>query len=471
MKHEIIVIILCLSMVLRLPSLFEPHWYGDEEVYLTIAQSLNRGAKLYKEIHDNKPPFLYLVAAAAAGQLFWFKLITAGISLVAIGFFWLLAQDHFDRPRAIVATGIFSALNTLPLIEGNVANAEMFFVAFTLIAFVLISKNKNLFLAGLIMGLGAMFKIPALLDVGVWPLFWLITQQPNWFKKSTLLVAGALLPLAISIGFYAANGSLNNYLIAAGLQNIPYLSSWQAVNGFWGTLFGRAATAAMLVLLVGFAGRHLGKNRVLVLLWFIVTLFAGLLSGRPYPHYLLQLSPAFALLFVKTLWGKPVDRYLGLTAGLLLTGVIVLFKFYAYPVVSYYKNFLSWSTGKIDTATYYNFFNHQVNNNYKIAREVMAGSQPDEKIFVWGDEPSIYALSRRQPAGKYTVAYHIFDFRAQETTIKGLAQNPPRYIIVFLPPDQLPGLRHLLSKSYILTGSVGNAKIYRRPNMTAWNLP
>ena len=456
LKHEVLLIIMCLVVILRLPSLFEPHWYGDEEVYLTIGQSLGQGAQLYKDIHDNKPPLLYFVAWAAHGELFWFKLATSAAALLAIAFFWKVARQN------ALATAIFAGLTTLPLIEGNIANAEMFFLVFTLWGFSRLINNKNIFWSGVILGLGALFKIPAILDVGVWPLFWLITAEPGWFKKSFWLGLGAAIPLGISIIFYAAQGTLNSYLIAAGIQNIPYLSSWQAVSGFWGTLSGRALTALLLVGLIALGRKKLGERRVWLTLWFVITLFAALLSGRPYPHYLLQLAPALALLLT--------DKYLRVPALAVLAGTMILFKFNVYPVFGYYHNFLVWAAGKIDTGAYYSHFNPQVNTNYQIAREVMMGSTPKEGLFVWGNEPAIYALSRRPVVGKYTVAYHVFDFRAQAETIAALHHHPPRYIVVITSPALLPGLWQFLSESYILTRTVGNAQIYRHPNITAWNI-
>ena len=60
--HEAILIILGVVVFLRVPSLFEPYWYGDEGIYLTIGRAMRGGMELYKEVHDNKPPLLYVVA-------------------------------------------------------------------------------------------------------------------------------------------------------------------------------------------------------------------------------------------------------------------------------------------------------------------------------------------------------------------------------------------------------------------------
>ena len=55
-------LLLILVLVLRIPNLFEPYWYGDEGIYLTIGQSMNKGAKLYTEIIDHKTPLIYYLA-------------------------------------------------------------------------------------------------------------------------------------------------------------------------------------------------------------------------------------------------------------------------------------------------------------------------------------------------------------------------------------------------------------------------
>jgi hypothetical protein len=42
-----ILIPLALLTVLKLPSFFEPYWYGDEAIYLTIVNALRDGQRLF----------------------------------------------------------------------------------------------------------------------------------------------------------------------------------------------------------------------------------------------------------------------------------------------------------------------------------------------------------------------------------------------------------------------------------------
>src|SRR3989344_3742093 len=67
-KNEALAWLVVFSVVLRITSWFEPYWYGDEGIYLVLGQALRRGLVFYRDIHDNKPPLLYLLAAVAGGD-------------------------------------------------------------------------------------------------------------------------------------------------------------------------------------------------------------------------------------------------------------------------------------------------------------------------------------------------------------------------------------------------------------------
>src|SRR3990172_7191171 len=89
LSHSILGI-LALVLILRIPSFFEPYFYGDEMIYMTLGQGVRQGLTLYKDIHDNKPPLLYLTAAISE-NLFWFKTILAFWNLVTIVVFYKLS--------------------------------------------------------------------------------------------------------------------------------------------------------------------------------------------------------------------------------------------------------------------------------------------------------------------------------------------------------------------------------------------
>src|SRR5690554_2837113 len=120
-------ILLFAILVLRIPTLFEPYSYGDEMIYLALGEGIRDGLTLYRDIHDNKPPLLYFTAAVA-GNLFWFKAILAVWHLITIYLFWKLITILFpdEQKKQLIAVTFFSVFTTLPLLEGNIANAELF---------------------------------------------------------------------------------------------------------------------------------------------------------------------------------------------------------------------------------------------------------------------------------------------------------------------------------------------------------
>src|SRR3989337_2710734 len=65
-------------------------------IYLTLGEAIRRGIPLYSEIHDNKPPLLY-VMAAIAGNLFWFKALLTLWLLTTVFIFLKFTQGLFHK--------------------------------------------------------------------------------------------------------------------------------------------------------------------------------------------------------------------------------------------------------------------------------------------------------------------------------------------------------------------------------------
>lgn len=460
-RNETLVFILLGVILLRIPTLLEPYWYGDEGIYLTIGQALRQGVHLYSGIHDNKPPFLYLVAALANGYQFWFRFITLAWNVGTVAIFWRLCKKWFTSTGQVVWTTIvFALLTNLPMLEGNIANAELYFLGLTVAAFYWLYSNKSPFWGGILISFGALFKVPAVIDAAIWPLFWLAMGDKQWFKKSFWFGIGVALPLGLSFIYFASQGNLQPYLIATGIQNIPYLSTWQAPL----SLTWRAVGLVGILGVLFWFRKHLKDQAFLVGTWWAFTLFAALLSGRPYPHYLLQMAPAVSLGVAMLIWGKEKERVM--VAGLVgvLTAAVVIFQFYFYSSQKYYSNFLNWVSQGETKWEYFNNFSSDVYQNYQIAKTIALGTSPTERIFVWGDQPMIYALARRLPVGRYTARYHILDFQAQKETLAQLEQNPPTYIVSFGHEDQLEGLGSFVHSRYLQVDGLDGAAVYRLYN-------
>ena len=468
--------------LLHIPSFFEPYYYGDEMIYLTLGEGIRQGIPLYSGLHDNKPPLLYL-AAAISGNLFWFKALLALWSLVTVYGFWKLVNVLFPKKESLhkVSTILFGLLTTLPLLEGNTVNAELFMIGPIIFAFwILLSKAnnfKNLLISGALFSVAALFKIPAAFDILGIVVFWLIfikrgekvhfSDIKEFIVKCFYLFLGFIIPIGLTFIWYYFAGSFKEYLIAAYLQNFGYVSSWQrsGVQASFlvknGPLLIRAGIMFLGFGILWFFKKKLSKNFILVSTWLLATLFAVTLSERPYPHYLVQSIAPISILLGILISNKTIEQSLTVIPLTLTFFVPFYYKFWYYPTSTYYQRFINFALGKVDRQEYFNSFSPNLNTNYEIANFLAKSAQKDDRVFVWGNDSSaIYSLSKRLPPTKYVADYHIKDFSSYEETIKMLNQENPKFIVVTLNSFSFPKLSEFLSQKYYIISEIDSSQIW-----------
>ena len=140
-----LLVVLFSFFLLRLPSLFEPYWYGDEGIYQVLGMGMNQGRILYRDIWDNKPPLLYMLYALFSSDQFTLRAVSLVFGLLSIIVFFFLAKKLFysqsgGNKIAFFTTSIYSVLFGLPLLEGNIANSENFMLFPILLSGFLIVK-------------------------------------------------------------------------------------------------------------------------------------------------------------------------------------------------------------------------------------------------------------------------------------------------------------------------------------------
>ncbi|HUS52143.1 MAG TPA: hypothetical protein VMX77_01605 [Candidatus Bathyarchaeia archaeon] len=480
-----LILVFILFFFLRLPSLFEPFTYGDEGIYLTLGQAWRKGAVFYRDIHDNKPPLLYLLAGIAY-NFTNFRLILFVWSLITVFLFSKLSRILFKKNNlaAFFSTLIFVIISSVRLFEGTIGNAENFMIGTTIAGFYLLltkgfvekkkswQTNQIWFLAGILFSLSTLFKIPGGFDFAAVLAFSLIIFIEKGFKKWRLLIsrflsltAGFFLPLGLTFGYYFSQNALVQYLTAAFSQNIPYLASWVPDKPQTGGLPLPLASRGLMVLVVFSLLIIIRKRTSLVakltLLWFSFSLFAALLSSRPYPHYLLQTTPPLALSFGLIL-SRSKERLIPLLLVISIAISMITFNYWHYPTLSYYQNFYRFVLRLKAKDEYFAYFGRDAQDLYQAAGYLKTRTAPQEKIFIWGNQPSIYPLSERSPIGRYSVAYHIIDFNGYQETIAALKASPPQYLIRILSEKRLfPTLEVLIDKDYLKVKTIGEIEIYR----------
>ncbi len=446
-------------------------------IYLVLGNGIRQGLTLYKDLHDNKPPLLYLTAAIA-GNLFWFKVILAFWNLVTIYYFWKLVRHLFPKNSRLqkISTFFFAALTTLPILEGNIANAELFFIGPIIIGFwLLLSKTatfKNLFVSGVLFSIAALFKLPAAIDMGVILVYWLLTAELNFqtllkiVKKFSIVLLGFSIPILLSFGWYYLRGALVEYWLAAFMQNIGYLSSFRP-GDIQQPFFIRNLPLIIrgLIVLLGFAilfwkRNKLSKQFIFVTVWLVISLFGVTLSERPYPHYLIQALASTCIFIGILVASKTIEQMYSIIALTLVVLVPVVYNFYYYSPITQYQRFIKFSTGITNKQQYFNEFDGNTARNYKVAEFLVKSSKPTDKVLVWGDGTPIYAISKRFPPLKYVAGYHISDFSTPEQVMKSISTQPPKFVIFTPETKPFPALTNFVEQYYIPVEQIDNVKIY-----------
>lgn len=464
-------------LILRIPSFFEPYYYGDEMIYLALGEGIRQGIPLYLGLHDNKPPLLY-ITAAISGNLFIFKVVLAFWNLITIYGFWRLVKYLFPNKENLqkISTVIFGLLTTLPLLEGNTVNAELFMIGPVIFAIlILLSKPntiKNLIISGVLFSVAALFKIPAAFDILSVIAFWLIFTKwstlVQFIKKSFFLSLGFLIPIGLTFIWFYLAGSFKEYLIAAFLQNFGYVSSWRIANTPQIPFIVKNAPLLIRagLMFLGFGvlaifKNKLSKNFIFISAWLLATLFAVTLSERPYPHYFVQSIAPVSILLGILFTFKNVEQGLAVIPLMVAFFVPFYFKFWYYPTSTYYIRFVKFAVNQISKEEYLNSFSPFLVDNYKVADFLLKSSLKTDRIFIWSNDSSaIYSLAKRMPPTKYVADYHFRDFSKNEDIINILTKSKPKFIVISPNSFEFSELKIFVQNNYLLVKEIDKYQIW-----------
>ncbi len=475
-----LVVALGLVILLRIPSLFEPQVSNDEDITLVVGMAARKGLLLYRDIHDHKPPLIYLMSGIA-GSVFWFRAILFSWSLLTVSVFHHLATRLFLKQTVLAdwATIVFAVFSTIPLFEGHLVNGEILLILPIMAGFLLAwneSEVKKLrWLAwvgvGLLWSVGILIKVPAGVDlIGLFLALWITANNPRWvLSRVGLILAGVLLPVGGTILYFWAKEAVVVYISSVFLNLFPYITSWTGKSAGSSGLMLRVAFLAIWCWFIYRQRGSLVKRDVWILAWFGFSLFAALLSGRPYPHYLMQVVPAASLVALLVVQGKPKVKMFAVSAISILLLSFVGLKFWWYPIRGYYQGFISYALGQQSREKYALTLEKREEWYPKLLQMIKTTTRPDDRIFIWGNEPGIYVFSKRLPVGRFVVAYTVQEFGAYGEVLRALKQNPPKLIILVKGESEFDQLRNFISDNYIPAGDYGEASVFRRMSPINYN--
>lgn len=489
------------------------YYNEDEALYATVGGIVHDGGVPYGDVMEQKPP-VHFYFMALVFDLFGkgnmkavHVTLAALITLIALILYAILALVKNKR-AGIFAALIFSiaSFNQDPKVSLSlqIEWPMVFFTSLAVLSFFIARRRgysrKGMFLSGILFGLAIMTKQSSLFDLAALSLFCLSTAAFAGFDRRLplrslgYLLTGALAVIGSLSAYFAFKGLWNDYLYAAWLFNLRYVShlpleltvpSTALMTATSGALARNALIVffpAVLFLIYSLFVRTLselsadtyffglwaalGLAAVFAQRWQSHTYFIAvlppfcLLGGLFFEEMLekfeagrkgmLRKIPAFALLFAAVAFVYPA-------AVLMKSGRVKNFQWQAFPWLAYPPDF---KNARLVTDS----------REFKeLITYIDAHSRPNDRLFVWhawGESlrSEIYVFSRRDPATRYVNCifltgmhphyYKSIPSGALRNLMADLRKNRPAIIVDAalrdVHPEQYPEVAQYLSEHYRL---------------------
>jgi hypothetical protein len=415
---------LLLLLVLRLPSLFEPHWYSDEAGYATTAWMTTHGKVLYLTAWNNKPPLLFWIYDLAHAWLgpsqIALHLLSTLTEISALVATWFLARGRLSSRRVWAAMLLTAFFLATPILNGDLALPENFLIGFTPWAMLAVlaalrasTRSRALLLvavAGGLVGAACLIQQTALADLATAILVLLVvSRRDRWLALVMVAVTAAvgavvLAPFVAAAGMHnvifflvtSYSGYTNQSLHPSALSIVP-----RAVGG----LFLVAGTCS---------ARKWSPERLLPWVWLSALLLAYGLPNRDYLHFLLPAVPAAALLLARvgaTPWrawwsrlglaGAPLLTSAGIGAGIWLVLMMTMLAqgslFTVKLAGEHYPAFVGELTGALSPSQYVSIYDPRALAEQQAVDWVEQHHLTGQTAVVWSPDSWAYLLAGLRP--------------------------------------------------------------------------
>jgi hypothetical protein len=471
-------------LAIHLPAFAHRLLDGDEAVYASIAALMKQGGFLYAGGGvDNKPPGIFWTYAATFDFFGTYQmtavhvigqLVTAATCVVLF-----LAGRSIAGTRAGLLAAIFYGVLTA---AGNprllASNTELFMTLPLSASFLLMLRRQWLW-SGLLMVVAGAFKQVAAAEVLLLPAGLVLLEARGARTGAALrFAAGILIGLAAGAAALAVSGSLAGFW----RWTIETLVGYAESNLTIGSIATRARDSIVpfvvsnIVLWVAAGAavirwRSLWPAQRLAVAWLAVSALGAVAGGHWSWHYFIQVMAPLALVAALGVERALETRLRGWMAAGVVAGLLIpsiywsAFNFTADPLT------YDWSP--------------PIAQHQEVADYIRAHTNPNDRVFVWGDWPALYVESDRMMAGRFPGFLRGF---ARSSGLppnnwdtapdvwpelqSDLERNPPELIVdtaaagwsdfSAYPMSSFPVLEQIVSSSYHQVATVDGVVIYAR---------
>jgi 4-amino-4-deoxy-L-arabinose transferase-like glycosyltransferase len=484
--------IILLTVAIRLPSLLHPQPLDSEAMYSVVANEIVDGGRPYADAVERKPPLLFWTYAAVfkiAGKFNWKALHIVALvwTLCAMAGLYVIGRELFDRNTGLIAALFYSVFQPWGVWSNLSADGEMLMNLPIIWAWAIAFRRNSsrmrpeLFAAGALLGAAFLLKQPAAIAAVPLGIYLLL---PSYRASRSLTRTNSIIQAAmLTAGFFAALGLVTIILWKQGILHEAFywtIADHDVPHVFWqkGVVRTLAFLGACLPLVIGsimacrdedeiWAGKMPERTALLGLL--AASAIGAAAGARFYPHYYVQLIPPLALLaasYYARLWSQTIQPPHWLLRPR------VTYAWLALTVITF--SIIHWAglaPRRLPS---------------EVGRYLFTHSNPEDRIFVWGQKMNIYLEAHRRPASRYITTFpltgHVFGGRvpgldtrsrimpgAWSTLQQDFARHPPAYIVDVQadpktaqdPVKDFPILAKLLAERYQPVARTAEGVIYR----------
>ena len=436
----------------------------DEGEYAYAGQLMLQGIPPYKLAYNMKFPGTYAAYAAIMsifGQtIFAIHLGLLLVNAITIALIFLLGRRLMNSTAGIAAATTYAVLSVSPSVLGLAAHATNFVMIAVLGGTLLLLNTtdrqafRRLFASGLLFGIGALMKQPALLFIPFGAIYLLYNDVRQRLSPKKILLRNltfwiaAIFPIATTCLVLWHAGVLDKFWFwtvryaaqyGTFLMGEIYSGRWpvfraiqvslQSVTEAIGIVWVLWALAA-LGLMVGLWKRT-SRSSTTFLLGFLVFSALAVCQGFYFrPHYFIMILPAVSLLVgvaISNLSDFLTSRMIMVRfAPLFLLGVTL-----SLPIFWEKKFFFVISPVEASRMIY---SDNPFAESVKIADYLRDHTTPNDTIAVLGSEPEIYFYAQRHSATGYIYTYGLMEpqkyaGQMQEEMIHEIERARPKYLI------------------------------------------
>ena len=439
-KYWILLSLVLLSTIFVRFRLLDFPFERDEGEFAYIAYLILEGIPPYTEAANMKLPgtyYMYAFFMMLFGQTV--KAVHFGLLLVSLANILLvhkISEKLFNSFSAIFTAATFAVISVNHSVLGFAAHATHFVLLPVLAGMLLFlvaleSKRSFAFLfSGILLGIGLIMKQPGLVFIPI-PFFFInwkfFTGPPpinisELIKTNCLLLLGLAIPISIILLYIYTVSDFDKFLF--WIFQYGYDRSTPLTDAFSKlmTALAYVADGFALLWIIALAGllalykATWKRDAKVFTALFVFFSFLAVVPGFHFrPHYFVLLLPAVALLVGNAMHyfnEMMKDKFILPQIGLLFITSIYLTTLMIGMILE--RDYFITPDGNQLAKKIYQIAPFP--ESKKIAEEIAERTNPDDKIFVFGNEPQIYFHANRRSATSFMYLYPLME--THDNTIK-----------------------------------------------------